>query len=288
MSTLALALVLAAALCHALWNYVLKKSGGGLGVLTLSAMLAAAMLTPFAIFLLVFEAFTFQPVHLFIVIGSGLIHTAYFLLLDRAYRSGGDLSIVYPLARATGPLITIAAAALFLGERMSAVALGGALLVGVSAFLLTGNPAKFADQRARRSAGFALLTGAMIAAYTVWDKQAVAAFLIPPLLFDWCANLVRISILAPLTRLREPGAITGAWRTQRKAAFIIGFLSPLSYILVLTAMVFTPVSYIAPAREISILFAALLGTQLLNEGNATRRSIAAIGMVLGISALALG
>ncbi len=288
MSALALALVLAAALCHALWNYVLKKSGGGLGILTLSALLAAAMLTPFALFLIVFGAFTFQPVHLFIVIGSGLIHTVYFLLLDRAYRSGGDLSIVYPLARATGPLITIAAAALFLGERMSGVALGGALLIGVSAFLLTGNPAKFADRRARRSAGFALLTGAMIAAYTVWDKQAVAAFLIPPVIFDWCANLSRISILAPLARWREPGAITRAWQTQRKAAFIIGFLSPLSYILVLTAMVFTPVSYIAPAREISILFAALLGTQLLNEGNATRRTIAAVGMVLGISALALG
>lgn len=288
MSGLALLLVLAASLCHATWNYILKKSGGGLGILTLSAMLAAAMLTPFAIFVIVFQAFTFKPVHFAIVIGSGMIHTLYFLLLDRAYRSGGDLSIVYPLARATGPLITIVAAALLLGERMSAIALAGALLIGVSAFLLTGNPAKFVDRRARRGAGFALLTGCMIAAYTVWDKQAVAAFLIPPVVFDWCANLSRITMLMPLARMREPGAVTRAWRTQRKAAFAIGFLSPLSYILVLTAMVFTPVSYIAPAREVSILFAALLGTQLLNEGDATRRSIAAIGMVLGITALALG
>ena len=288
MNGLALTLVLAAALCHATWNYVLKKSGGGLGILTLSAVLAAVMLTPFAVYILVFSDFIFQPFHFFIVIGSGLIHTVYFLLLDRAYRSGGDLSIVYPLARATGPLITIVAATLLLGERMTGVASTGALLIGVSAFLLTGNPAKFVDKRARRGAGFALLTGCMIATYTVWDKQAVAAFLIPPIVFDWCANLSRISMLVPLAHLREPGAIARSWREQRDAAFIIGFLSPFSYILVLTAMVFTPVSYVAPARELSILFAALLGTQLLNEGDAVRRSVAAVGMVLGITALALG
>jgi drug/metabolite transporter (DMT)-like permease len=292
MSGLALLLVLAASVSHATWNYVLKKSGGGIGVLTLSAVLGACMLTPFALFILVTQAFSLRPVHLFIAIGSGLIHTIYFLLLDRAYRSGGDLSIVYPLARATGPLITIVAATLLLGERMSALALGGAVLIGVSAFLLTGNPLKlasnFADQRTRHGAGFALLTGCMIAAYTVWDKQAVAAFLIPPVVFDWCANLSRISMLVPLARMREPGAIARAWREQRKTAFIIGFLSPLSYILVLTAMVFTPVSYVAPAREMSILFAALLGTHLLNEGDGARRTVAAIGMVLGVTALALG
>jgi uncharacterized membrane protein len=79
-----------------------------------------------------------------------------------------------------------------------------------------------------------------------------------------------------------------AWRDHRKTVLAIGIMSPLSYILVLTAMVFTPVSYVAPARELSILFAALLGTQMLNEGDACRRIVAALGMVLGISALALG
>jgi len=65
-------------------------------------------------------------------------------------------------------------------------------------------------------------------------------------------------------------------------------LSPLSYILVLTALVFTPVSYVAPAREVSILFGAVLGARLLAEGDARRRLIAAGTMVLGVAALALG
>lgn len=287
MSTFALALVVIAAFCHATWNYHLKKSGGGLGLLTLSAIVANLLLAPFAITLLATGS-GFQPVHIAVMIGSGMIHTVYFLLLDRAYRSGGDLSVVYPLARATGPLLTIVAATLFLGERMSAIALCGAVLIGISAFVLTGNPAKFKSREARRGIGFALLTGLMIAAYTVWDKQAVAAFLIAPVVFDWGAGLSRVIVLVPLTHRREPGAIARAWREQRTAAFVIGVLSPLSYILVLTAMVFTPVSYVAPARELSILFAALLGAHVLKEGDIRRRTIAAIGMVLGITGLALG
>ena len=68
----------------------------------------------------------------------------------------------------------------------------------------------------------------------------------------------------------------------------IALLSPLSYILVLTAMVWTPVSLVAPAREVSILFAALMGAHLLREGDVARRVLAAGGMVLGIAGLALG
>ena len=287
MNNLALTLVISAALLHASWNFLLKKSGGGIGVLTLSAVTATVMLTPVSLYLIV-KGFTFTPAIIGMMVGSGTIHLAYFLLLDRAYRSGGDLSVVYPLARATGPLLTIIAATFFLGERMSVIAIFGALLIGASALLLMGNPKKLLSKDAQSGARFALLCGSMIACYTLWDKQGVAAFLIPPIIFDWGANLVRIIMMVPLAHQREPGAMTLAWRDHRKAVIAIGVMSPLSYILVLTAMVFTPVSYVAPARELSILFAALIGTQILKEGNATRRGIAAVGMVLGISALALG
>ncbi len=287
MSMLALGLVLTAALLHAAWNYLLKKSGGGLGLLTLSAVTATIALTPISIYLIA-RGFEFTWPVMGMIVGSGVLHLAYFLLLDRAYRGGGDLSVVYPLARATGPLLTIFAATLFFGEKMSWVAVGGAILIGASALMLTGNPLKLLHRDAKSGTGFALFCGAMIACYTVWDKQAVAAFLIPPILFDWGANLTRIIMLVPYTRLREPGAITRAWHQQRTAVLTIGVMSPLSYILVLTAMVFTPVSYVAPAREVSILFAALIGAHVLKEGDVMRRTLAAVGMVLGIAALALG
>ncbi len=289
MSNDALLLVVVAALLHASWNYLLKKCGGGLGVLTLSAIVASVALTPAALYL-IWRGFT-SPwgvwVMTAVVVGSGMIHLFYFLLLDRAYRSGGDLSVVYPLARATGPLLTIVAATLFFGERMTSIAVAGAVLIGISALALTGDPRKVFAREAGKGIGFAILCGCMIASYTLWDKQAVALFLIPPIVFDWGANVARVTMLVPYTRLRESGAITSAWRDHRKSVIAIGLMSPLSYILVLTAMVYTPVSYVAPARELSILFAALIGAHVLKEGDATRRTLAAIGMLLGVSGLAL-
>lgn len=288
MTGLALALVLASAFIHASWNFLLKKSGGGTGLITAASCLSLVLYAPVVAVATWLATYAFQPMHLVLMLGSGVIHTAYFLLLDRAYRSGGDLSIVYPLARATGPLITIVVAILLLGERPGAIQLAGAVLIGVSALLLTGNPFAWHKSDARHAVGFALLTGCMIAAYTVWDKASVAAWLIPPLLYDWGANAFRVAVLLPLTRRRAPGAMTRAWDERRGTIVVIAVLSPLSYILVLTAMVFTPVSVIAPAREVSILFAALLGAHFLREGDVLRRSLAAAGMALGIAGLALG
>jgi len=285
---LALALILFSAFVHASWNYLLKKSGGGSGLITAASALSLAIYAPIVAAVAWTQSFQLQPVHLALMFGSGMVHTAYFLLLDRAYRSGGDLSIVYPLARATGPLLTIAVAVLLLGERPGTTALLGAVLIGISALILTGNP--FASRRAgvQRAVGFALLTGCMIATYTIWDKAGVATWLIPPLLYDWGANAFRVCILLPVTRQRSPGGMGRAWREKRGTVVAIALLSPLSYILVLTAMVFTPVSLVAPAREVSILFAALMGAHLLREGDVARRAVAALGMVLGIAGLAVG
>lgn len=289
MTGLALGLVLASAFVHASWNYLLKKSGGGAGLITAACAFSIVAYAPLVAGLIWFQGgYAFAPVHLALMAGSGVVHMAYFLLLDRAYRSGGDLSIVYPLARATGPLLTVVAAILLMGERPGPAAIGGAVLIGASALVLTGNPFAWHRGDSRHAVGFALLTGCMIAIYTLWDKASVATFLIPPLLYDFGTNLFRVLMLVPYTRRRTPGAIARAWAERRGTVVAIALLSPLSYILVLTAMVFTPVSLVAPAREVSILFAALLGAHLLREGDLARRALAACGMVLGVAGLALG
>ena len=288
MTALALALVVFSAFVHASWNFLLKKSGGGTGLITAASLLSLAVYAPIVAAAVWLQGYDFQPIHLALMFASGMTHTVYFLLLDRAYRSGGDLSIVYPLARATGPLLTIVVAILLLGERPGPAAIAGALLIGASALLLTGNPFSWHKSEARHAVGFALLTGCTIAAYTIWDKAAVAAWLIPPLVYDWGTNAFRCCVLLPLTDRRNPGAMALAWRSRRKTVVAIALLSPLSYILVLTAMVFTPVSLVAPAREVSILFAALMGAHFLREGDLGRRMVAAVGMALGIGGLALG
>jgi drug/metabolite transporter (DMT)-like permease len=286
MTGLAIALVLGAAFIHASWNYVLKKSGGGIGFVWVFAALSSVFYAPLAIGAVLYRNFQITAAALAFLLGSAVLHTGYYLLLDRGYRHG-DLSVVYPLARATGPFLTVLVAVLLLGERPGAIALCGAALIVGGAFFLAANPAKLREAGALRGIGFALLTGCMIAAYTVVDKQAVSAALIPPILQDWGANLGRVLVMAPLALGRRE-EVKRAWTAQCRAVILVALLCPLSYIMVLTAMVFTPVSYVAPAREISILCAALMGAHWLQEGDVRRRIAAAAAMALGVVALAFG
>jgi drug/metabolite transporter (DMT)-like permease len=286
MTSFALTLILAAAFVHASWNYFLKRSGGGTVFVWLFASLSALIYAPLAAFIIWWQQPDLGSMHFALMLASAALHTGYYLLLDRGYRSG-DLSVVYPLARGTGPLITMLCAVLLLQERPSAVAVTGALLIGGGAIALTGDPRELRRSGNQRAVGFALLTGCMIAAYTLVDKIAVAAYLVPPLVQDWAANLGRVVLMTPVA-LKLRNDIRPTWRRTHKEIIAVALLCPLSYILVLTAMVFTPVSYVAPAREVSILVAALMGTQLLAEGDVGRRLAAAAAMVAGIICLALG
>ncbi len=286
MSALALGLVLAAAVIHATWNYLLKRSGGGTPFVWLFATLSALIYAPLAVGILWWTRPALTWVSYALIAATAIIHTAYFMLLDRGYRSG-DLSLVYPLARGSAPLVTVLAAVVLLGERPSLVAIAGALLIAGGAMALTGSVGKLRASGNLPAVAFALLTGCMIASYSVVDKLAVAAFFVPPLVHDWAGNLGRVVILPP-TALRRRAEVVHAWRRFRTEAIAISILCPLSYILVLTAMVFTPVSYVAPAREISILVGAILGAQLLAEKDGRRRLIAAGAMVAGIVCLAVG
>jgi drug/metabolite transporter (DMT)-like permease len=218
--------------------------------------------------------------------GSGVLHLGYFVFLQRGYAIG-DLSLVYPLARGTGPLLATAAAIILLGERPGTVALLGIALITIGVFMLTVEPGNARKANWGKSVVYGLLTGAFIAAYTIWDKHAVSALLIPPLLQSWVTTLVTTGLLTPLA-VRRRGKVLAIWREHKIEALGVAVLSPLSYILVLTALVFTPVSYVAPAREISILIGAAMGATLLAEGDVRRRLVAATVMVLGFAALALG
>jgi len=206
--------------------------------------------------------------------GSGLLHVVYYASLQRAYASG-DLSVVYPLARGAGPLLSVAAAILFLGERPGTLGLAGGLLIvaGVLSLVAGGS---------RAGTGAALTTGAAIAAYTVWDAHAVGPLNQPPIVYFWGAELIRVLLLSPL--VRDPGT---AWRENRRAIVGVGTLSPLAYVLVLFALTRAPVSLVAPVRESSVVIGALLGARVLGEGHLGRRIAAACAIAVGIAALAL-
>ena len=286
MSVTALTLVLSAAFIHATWNLLLKRTGGGIAFVWLFGIAATIIYAPLAIAIFVVKRPAIGWTEAGFITGSAVIHIGYYLALQRGYRSG-DLSLVYPLARGTGPMLATIAAISFFGERPSPLALAGGALIVTSVFVLAGGTHGVRFGTNNSAVAYGLLTGTLIATYTLWDKHAVAALAIPPLILDWGSSLARSLLLTPVV-LRQRGTVRFLWRTQWRVIVAVGVLNPLSYILVLTALVTAPVSYIAPAREISILAGTLLGAHLLSEQDARRRLVAAIAIVLGVVALAVG
>lgn len=289
----ALALIVLAGLIHASWNIAAKKAGGD---------------ARFAFFTSVMMMFIWAPVGLWaswgvlpqwgwtewtLVTVSGVLHVLYYVVLLRGYRKA-DLTVVYPLARGSGPLLSSLVAITLLGEQISAVGVAGIAGVVGGVFLIAGGPgllraAHDPAQRRRVHKGMAygLLTGAFIASYTVVDGYGVRFLLMSPILVDYLGNFVRVAVLAPAV-LRDQPAAAALWRRQWKYALMVGAISPVSYVLVLYAMQVAPLSHVAPAREVSMLFAALIGGHLLGEGDRLQRLLGAALIAAGVMALALG
>jgi uncharacterized membrane protein len=294
MTFYALGLVLTAGLLHAVWNLLAKRAGsGGAPFVWLCTTLSALLYAPAAAFVVFFGGAGIGILGAVFVFGTAVLHIGYFLSLQKGY-SVGDLSVVYPLARGTGPLLASFAAIALFGERPGPVAILGILLIGSGVSMLAWesnmdtNRADPAQERAKLlGVAYGLLTGAFIAAYTLWDKQAVSGLALSPILYYWAALVVETILLWPVA-LRRTDEVRTAWRAYRPEALGVAVLSPLSYLLVLMALVFAPVSYVAPAREVSILIGTALGGGLLEEGDSPKRLLAAGTIVVGIVALTLG
>ncbi len=133
---------------------------------------------------------------------------------------------------------------------------------------------------------YGLLTGVCIATYTLVDKQAVSVLLIAPVLLYYSDLMIHVGLLAPYA-VYNWSEVSREWNMHRFEVIGIAILGPLSYFIILSVLVFTPVSYVAPMREVSVLIGTLMGTRFLAEGNTHRRLLAACVMVAGIIALAV-
>lgn len=283
MSLTALALIASAACAHAAWNFFAKQARGGIAFVWLAGLCAVVSYAPAAALQLLLGSKSISPAGIAFMAGSGCLHSLYFTALQRGY-AHGDLSVVYPLARGTGPALSVIAAVVILGERPGPVALVGAALIVVAVLSLAGA----GHRRPNRSAiVFALLTGVTIAAYTLWDAHAVQDLAQPTIAYYWGSEVARAFILAT-PALRHRAALRTALAHDRKAILAVGLLSPLAYILVLVALTMAPVALVAPGREASIVIASLLGTRVLGEGDPARRGAAAAIILVGIVFLAVG
>ncbi|MDX6596626.1 MAG: hypothetical protein QOE87_513 [Gaiellales bacterium] len=283
MTPLALALVLVAAFAHAGWNALSKRAPGGAAfVWSQQAVGTVAMMPVAAAGIWLDDGARVSLAIVLMGIASGASHTVYFVLLQRGY-AAGDLSLVYPLARGTGPIWATAGAIVLLGERPGPLALAGTLGIAVGVVLL------LATRGISRgpALAYAALTGLLIGIYTVWDGHAVRASHAEPLFYLLITNLTIVVLLLP-NALRERATVKLLLRDHRGVVVAVGLLTPFAYALVLFATRLAGVAYVAPAREVSILIGAAIGTRYFAESGGWQRLAGAAAIVGGVIALALG
>jgi drug/metabolite transporter (DMT)-like permease len=280
----ALALVLAAAAIHATWNLLVKRVDAGLAFVWAFVTTSAVALTPAALTIVLFVRPEMGPRQLVFMGASALLQTAYFLTLQAGYRAA-DLSVVYPVARGTGAMLAAGAGIVLLGEAANVLSVGGILLAAAGVLVLAGGHAR--GHAARRGVVSGLAVGLLIASYTLVDAHTVGALAVPPLLLAWWQSAGSALALAPWA-LRRRDEVRAVWRAHRVEVLGVGLLSSIAYVLVLSALSFAPVSYVAPARELSVLIGVVLGTRLLGEVDAPRRVASAAAIAAGVLVLTLG
>jgi len=269
-----LAIVLLAALLHALWNALVKVSGDRaitLGLVALGHCLPALALLPF-VPMPVAAAFPF-------IIASTIIHWAYYYFLNISYRFG-DLSLIYPIARGTAPVMVALGATIWADEHLSFWAWIGILTVSAGIMILAA--VRHAD---KRGIGTALMNSTIIATYSVVDGIGIRLSGAPVGYVVWlfaAEVFVAVFVLGfGLNRLRNIG-------TKALALGLTGgVISGLAYGLALFAKTLAPIGIVSAVRETSVIFAALIGVVWLREGPARRRLIAATVVAGGVMILAL-
>jgi drug/metabolite transporter (DMT)-like permease len=286
MNPTTLSLILVAAFIHASWNILLKRVQGGLSFLWGVDILQTLVFAPWVIWVIWHDRGAPSFTGWFFIFGSAVIHIGYYFFLQRGYRLG-DISLVYPIARGSGPMISSVAAILFLGERPGVSGILGITAICAGIFFLTGGVRTTVNPKTNAAVLAGLLTGASIAGYTIWDKYAVSQVHVSPILLDLLGNPVQAILLTPLV-WRQRQHIQKYWAENRFELFGVTILSPISYILVLTALTSAPVSQIAPTREVSTLIGALVGGRLFAEQDLRRRLLAASVIVVGVIAVARG
>lgn len=273
-----------AGLVHTTWNLLAKRSADTQAFLWLA--LVAAMVI-FAVPFVLLRA-PIPPIGWLCIAASGALEAVYYLLLGGAYQAG-DLSVVYPLSRGSAPLFVLIFAVAFLGEHVTVIGVAGILLTVVGVYVLhlqtidrRGLLAPLAALRERASK-LALLTGAVIAGYSVVDKVGVQY--VPPEIYIYLIFGVSAVYLAPLMLTRKWVAVRKEWRVNRASVLAAAVLFVVSYLLVLFALRGAQVSYVAAVRGIGVVFAAVLGTALLHEPFARMKLWGSLLIFAGIACI---
>jgi drug/metabolite transporter (DMT)-like permease len=283
MSGLALILVVAAAFLHASWNLLAKKSKKKMAFIWWFLLIATIGYLP--MFLYYWPRTTVSPTGWICIIATGILHALYFWFMGGAYERG-DLSLVYPLSRGSGPLLVPVLAIIFLQEQLSLAGIVGIFLVilgiyviHLESFSMVSVIEPFRALRGSASA-WALCTGGTIAGYSLVDKVGVG--LVYPPVYIYLMFVISLLLLTPYVLAKQRTALKLEWLVNKGPVLIDGFLVLFTYLMILFAFRLSKVSYVVAAREVSIVFSAFMGIVWLKEKHAPQKIAGAALIALGV------
>jgi drug/metabolite transporter (DMT)-like permease len=287
MSALAIAGLLFAAMLHAIWNMLAKRSIDNQTFLIGSVALSTVMLLPFA----VTRLHPIPPAAWGIIVLSAALEATYYLLLGKAYK-GGDLSLVYPISRGSSPMFVTLLAVFVLGERIAPMGIFGILLtvagiyvVHLKSFQRDALLEPFRAIANSRVSQLALLTGMTIASYSAVDKVGVG--MVDPVLYIFLVFSLSIVMLAPFMLMKKREALKIEWRTNWRTMLLVGAMIAGGYLLILIILSTNKVSYATSVRSASVVFGALLGLLVLKEPLGDKKLLGAGIIFTGIICIGL-
>jgi drug/metabolite transporter (DMT)-like permease len=288
MSGLALGLVLVAAFLHASWNYLAKKSRNKIAFIWWAILFSTILFFPMFIYFR--PAGTITPAGWACIVATGILHAFYFWFMGGAYERG-DLSLVYPLSRGTGPMLVPILAVLFINEQLSfpgvlgiTLVIAGIYVIHLRSFSIPSFLEPFLSMRGSASL-WALCTGVTIAGYSLVDKVGVTLVYAP--VYIYLMFVISLLLLSPYVFVKVRLDLKKEWNINKVKILIVGFLDLFTYLLILFALQISKVSYVAAAREVSIVFSAYLGIMLLREKNAPQKLAGAVLISLGVVLIGL-
>lgn len=289
MTTLALILVLLSAVAHATWNFLTKRATNHEVFIWWVLISISVLLLPLAAILIWRYPISYPG--WWFIFGAAVLHALYFVFLGRSY-TYADLSLVYPVARGTGAALVPVIGVLLLKEIITTLAIVGiiSVVLGIFTVYWWGQFQKvFHDPfRFFREAGarYALLTGLVLTVYSVWDKVGVSY--VNPFLYLYFLVLGSALFLTPyVCRFHGTKAIRIEMKRKTGSIIMSGLLMFIAYGLILFALQFSRVSYIAPAREVGIVIGVLFGTLMLGEPFGKGRVLGSCLIVFGLLLISL-
>ena len=288
MHGLALTIVLAAAFLHAGWNFLLKKSQRK--IVFIWWFMLVALVLYFPMFLYFWPQTTISPLGWKCLAATSFLHFLYFWFMAGAYERG-DLSLVYPLSRGSGPLFVPLLAVIFIHEQLSLIGILGIGLVVLGIYVI--HLRSFSSQSflkpllALRGGAslWALCTGGTIAGYSLVDKVGVGV--VYPPVYNYLMLACVWFLLSPYVLAKERTWLKEEWRKNKGTILAVGFLVLFTYTKVLLAMRMSKVSYVVAVREVSIVFSAYYGVIWLGEKHGRQKLMGAILIASGVVLIGL-